>query len=112
MVYDADGNSYQITRRFKNGNVTIIGSDKTKIKMTMKELEENYKLENEVYNPTSPTGEYNLTPEEDETLKKSQNTVNEFIDSDTLENKAFEEALTANESDIKNSLFNKIINCQ
>jgi hypothetical protein len=78
----------------------------------MKELEENYKLESEVYNPKSPAGEYNPTSEEDDTLKESQNTVNEFIDSDTLENKAFEEALTDNESDIKNSLFTKIINCQ
>jgi hypothetical protein len=80
MVFDADGNSYQIITRFKNGNVTIIGSDKTKIKMTMKELEENYKLESEVYNPTAPAGEYNLTPEEEDNLQASEDNVDVLLD--------------------------------
>ena len=80
MVYDADGNSYQITKRFKNGNVTIKNSKGTPSKMTMKELEENYKLENEVYNPTSPTGEYNPTPEEEENLQASEDNVDILLD--------------------------------
>jgi hypothetical protein len=112
MVFDADGNSYQITRRFKNGNVTIKDTNGTLSKMTMKELEENYKLESEVYNPTSPAGEYNPTPEEEENLQASQESVEDFVKNVNTLNNQHEESLIKTPEQIRKELLDKAKNCK
>ena len=111
MVFDADGNSYQITRRFKNGNVTIKDTNGTPSKMTMKELEENYKLESEVYNPTSPAGEYNPTPEEEENLQASEDNVDMLLDDPVATDALINDAENISSSKAEDDLLDDL-NCK